>query len=69
MVNLLKMKRVQMGLSQSRLSLQSGIEQHRISLMERNRTAPTPAEAEAIAKILGVKKGDLQKPAMPVQPG
>jgi transcriptional regulator with XRE-family HTH domain len=63
MSNYLRLRRVELGISQSQLSLAGKIPQHRISLLERNRVKPKPGEAETIARILGIKKSDLQKEA------
>jgi len=55
-------------MSQAKLSLQAQVEQARISLIERNLVSPKPDEATAIAKILGIKESDLQKPIKNINP-
>ena len=64
MSNLMKLKRVQLKLTQTKLSRLTEIEQYRISLFERNMILPRPEEACKLAISLSVKPADLQKEAM-----
>jgi len=59
---LMRLKRIELGLTQSQLSKISDVEQHRISLLERGFAQPTPQEAQALAKALEIPAEDLQKP-------
>lgn len=68
MANFMKMRRVEIGISQSKLSLKSGIEQYRVSLIERNLVAPKPEEAKIISRLLGIQENELQKAVKPMEP-
>jgi ribosome-binding protein aMBF1 (putative translation factor) len=68
MISLMRVRRVQMGMSQSKLSLAAGVEYWRVARMEKYLCAPYPEEAKSIAKVLGIKEGDLQKETLPAQP-
>ena len=63
MANVLRMKRIEMNLTQSRLSIKSGVEQFRISLLERGLAIPTPEQLERLSKVLGTSPEELLKPA------
>ena len=67
MANLMKLKRIEKDLTQNQLSRLSGVEQHRISLMERGFIKPIPQEAEALAKILEIEPSDLQASAKAIK--
>jgi len=63
----MRLKRIELGLTQSQLSRITEIEQWRISILERGFVQPTPQEAEALAKALNIVPEDLQKPAKAVE--
>jgi transcriptional regulator with XRE-family HTH domain len=66
----LQAKRQEKGWSQERLGLHPDVRiaQDFISRIERGEGLPTPAQAERIAKALGIPVETLLQPALPVAP-
>ena len=63
MSTLSKLKRIQMNISQSKLAMMSGVDQYRVSLIERNLVRPRPEESLALSKALSITESELQKTA------
>lgn len=61
----IKTKRIENGLSQNDLSIQSGIERSQISRIEKGGVNPRTDTIEAIAKALGVSPSDLFRKTEP----
>jgi transcriptional regulator with XRE-family HTH domain len=58
-----KNERLAKGWSQQTLGFYANVSGSDISRIESGRMIPYPAQAERIAKILGLKPGELQEPA------
>ena len=63
MPNVLRMKRIELDITQSQLSIKSGVEQFRISLFERGLAIPNPDQLDRLSKVLGTSPEELLKPA------
>jgi len=63
MANFLRLKRVELGISQFALAVKTGVPQHRISQLERGVITPTEEEINSLSKALGVTPEELLKPA------
>lgn len=59
---LFKIERIKRELTQAKLAAQSGVPQHRISLLERG-VRPRPEEAQALADAFGCEPQELFRPA------
>jgi len=57
------MKRIELDITQSQLSIKSGVEQFRISLFERGLAIPNPDQLDRLSKVLGTSPEELLKPA------
>ena len=59
MVTKMRIRRVQMGLSQVRLSIDTGVDQARISLVERLLVQPKDDERNKLAEVLRMDPSTL----------